>query len=117
MEIRQRLDLFFSKLDGLPPFESHNHALAEISRVMDEVEEEHSGVPRDLSGVPKRTDGRMYPPHPVYAKKTDLAGVTLYIQTGHQTFIGDGGAVLIINRRTGLMELDRPGSNGERIQL
>ena len=117
MDIRQRLQELYRRLGELPPFASHDEALSEISRVLTAVEDEHSGVERDPTGMPKRTDGRMYPPVPAYAKQCDKPGVTLYVQTGHQTYIGDNGAVLIVNRRSGTTELDRPGQDGKGIQL
>ena len=74
MDIYQRIALFYEQLEALPPFTSHDHALREISRVLTEVEDEHSGVPRDSSNMPQVTGGRMYPPHPVYAnRRTSLA--------------------------------------------
>jgi hypothetical protein len=116
MEIRRRLQEFYRRLGDLPPFASQEEALSEISRVLTEVEDELSGVPRDPTGMPTKSDGRMYPPIPAYAKQCDLPGVTLYVQTGHQTYIGANGAVLIVSRRTGAPELDRPGQDGGRIR-
>jgi hypothetical protein len=116
MEIHERIALFYEQLEVLPPFVSHDHALQEIGRVLTEIEDQHSGVPRDLSDTPEVTGGRMYPPHALYAKQTDLPGVILYTQKGHRTYIGNGGAVLIINRRTGAVEFEKPGIGGERIE-
>ena len=66
--------------------------------------------------MPAVTGGRMYPPHPVFAKRTDVSGVTLSMQKGHRTYIGNGGAVLIINRKTEAVAFDKPGTDGERIE-
>jgi hypothetical protein len=100
----------------LPPFQSHDHALAEIDRVLTQVEDEHSGVERDPSGMPAVTAGRMYPPHPASAKECDLPGVVLYVQKGHFTYIGERGAVLICNRKTRTVEFEKERSDGGRIQ-
>ena len=40
----------------------------------------------------------------------------LYTQEGHRTYIGDGGAVLIINRKSGAVEFQKLGIDGERIE-
>jgi hypothetical protein len=117
VDIQQRLQEFYRRLDELPPFASHDEAFAEISRVLTEIEDEFSGVPRDPTGMPKKTDGRMYPPVSAYAKQCDLPDVVLYVQTGHQKYIGNNGAVLIVNRRTGIPVMDRPSQDGRRIDL
>lgn len=117
MDMPQRLQLFYGRLGELPLFGSHDEALAEISRVLTEVEDAHSGVERDPTGMPKRSDGRMYPPVPAYAKQCDKPNVTLYVQTGHQTYIGANRAVLIVSRRTGESALDRPFQDGKGIPL
>jgi hypothetical protein len=117
MDIHERIALFYERIEALPAFTSHDHALAEISRVLTEVEDEHSGVPRDPSDMPAVTGGRMYPPHPSYAKQTDIQGVTLYVQKGHRTYIGDGGAILIVNRKTGAIEFQKADVDGGGVEL
>ena len=116
MDIYQRIAIFYECLESLPSFTSHDHALEEIRRVLTEVEDRYSGVPRDPSDMPLVTAGRMYPPHPVYAKQMGVPGVISYTQKGHRTYIGEGGAVLITNRRTGAVEFEKPGIAGERIE-
>jgi hypothetical protein len=117
VNIYERIALFYERLEALPAFTSHDHAMAEISRVLTEVEDEFSGVPRDPSDMPVVTGGRMYPPHPVYAKQTDIQGVTLYVQKGHRTYVGDGGAILINNRKTGEVEFQKSGIDGGGVEL
>ncbi len=117
MDIHQRIALFYQRLEASPAFASHEQALAEIARILTEVEDEHSGVPRDPSDMPVVTDGRMYPPVAAYARKTDLEGVILYTQKGHRTYISEDGAVLIVNRRTEKTEFEKAGRTGRRIEL
>ncbi len=117
MDIHQRIALFYARLEELPPFDSHDHALAEISRVLTEVEDEFSGVPRDPSDMPAVTGGRMYPPTRFYAKQTPVSGVILYVQKGHHTYIGDGGAILIINRKTGATEFEKCDCDGRKVEI
>jgi hypothetical protein len=117
MDIYQRIALFYQRLGALPAFESHDQALAEIARVLTEVEDEHSCVPRDPSGMPAVTGGRMYPPVAAYARATDIQGVIMYAQKGHRTYISDDGAVLIVNKRTEAIEFEKPGRTGRRIEL
>lgn len=116
MDIYQRIDLFYQRLEELPPFQSHDQALAPIDRVLTEIEDEHSGVERDASGVPMVTGGRMYPPNSMFATDCDLLGVTLYVQKGHFTYIAEWGAVLIRNRRTMNLEFEKKGSDGRGIE-
>jgi hypothetical protein len=116
MDIHQRLALFYEGIAALPAFSSHDQALAEISRLLTEIEDTHSGVPRDPTNLPVATDGRMYPPHPAYAKESGIDRVTLYTQKGHRTYIRDDGAVLIINRRTLAIEFEKASVNGGRIE-
>ena len=117
MDVRERIALFYQRLGGLPAFESHDQALAEIARTLTEVEDEHSGVAREPSDMPVVTAGRMYPPVSAYARETDIPGVIKYTQKGHWTYISEDGAVLIVNRRTEKAEFEKPGSAGRRIQL
>ncbi len=79
-------ELFFEQLAALPGFTSHDQALAEIGRVLTEVEDAHSGVARDPTDLPAVTGGRMYPPHPAYSEATEIKDVILYTQRRHQTY-------------------------------
>lgn len=115
MEIKERLQVFLERLNALPPFASHDEALAAIDRVMTAVEDELSGISRDSTGMPEFTDGRMYPPVSAYFKLCDLPGVTLYVQKQHLTYISDTGAVLIVSRRTGSKEFEKADGSGTRI--
>lgn len=115
MDIHERIRLFYMHLGELPPFQSHDHALAEIDRVLAQVEDEHSGVERDPSGMPVVTGGRMYPPHPAFAKECDIPGAVLYVQKGHFTYIGEKGAILIRNRKSKIVEFEKDGSDGRGI--
>jgi hypothetical protein len=58
----------------------------------------------------------MFPPHRSFAIDSQLPGVVLYVQIGHRTWIGANGAVFIRSKRTGLVEVDRPGADGGRIE-
>src|SRR5947209_530801 len=116
MDIPERIRLFYRRLDELPPFQSHDHALAEIDRVLTQVEDEHSGVERDPSGMPAVTGGRMYSPHPAFAKECDIPGVVLYVQKGRLMCIGERGAILIRNRKSMIVEFEKEGSDGRRMQ-
>lgn len=115
MDIKERLQVFLERLNALPPFTSHDEALAGIDRVLTAVEDELSGIARDSTGMPEVTDGRMYPPVLAYAKECDLPGVTLYVQKRHFTYISVTGAMLIVNRRTGSQEFEKADGNGMRI--
>ena len=115
MNIKERLQVFLERLNALPPFASHDEALAAIDRVMTAVEDELSGIARDPSGMPEVTGGRLYPPVSAYARDCDLPGVTRYVQKRHSTYISATGAVLIVDRTTGSNAFEKADGNGTRI--
>ena len=115
MGIRERLEVFFERLNALPPFGSHDEALAAIDRVMTAVEDELSGIARDPTGMPKFADGRMYPPVPNYSRDCEFPGVTMYVQKRHSTFISATGALFIVDRATGSIAFEKADCNGTRI--
>ena len=117
MDIYQRIAVFYERLKALPAFTSHSQALAEIARILTEVEDAYSGVARDPSDMPVVTDGRLYPPVSAYARKADVPDVIIYTQKGHRTHISDDGAILIVNRRTEKIEFEKPSSTGRRIEI
>lgn len=101
MTKRERLAEFFRRLAALPKFCSHDEALTTIQEVFTAVEDEFSGVPRDpTTDTPEETQDRMYPPHPDYERLSDKPGFRRYDQLGHLTYIGDGGHVIFVDRRS-----------------
>lgn len=83
----------------------------QIAVTLNNVEDEHSGVPFDPAHW--RTDGRMYPFDDDSA--ADVEGhpdVTSYRSRGHETFIARNGAIEIRDVRSGEVVIEKPGSDG-----
>lgn len=105
--IRQRLDEFYRRLGALPRASSAEDALEEISRTLDQVEDDLSGITKKVPPPPKNVrDGRMYPPQADsitrHANGTIVAGTR-----GQIIEIGTDGSVTIRNRFTGAVEFQK----------
>jgi len=94
MTKRERLEKFVKKLDDAEPMDSAEGALRLLSAVLNEVEDQHSGVPYAPSAW--QDDGRMYPPQADSARHVEgRSGVTRYRSRGHNTLIGRNGSIRI----------------------
>ena len=56
----ERLAEFFRRLMQAPPARSYDEAFGQVSRILNEVEDELSGVEYNMKNA--GFDGRMYPP-------------------------------------------------------
>ena len=101
------------RLLTLPPASSGAEAYEQLVRVVNEVEDEHSGTPYD----PERwmEDGRIYPPLPDSERESKLPGFNRYVTKGHHVFIGLHGAIGFWNFKTRAWDLTKPGANGQEI--
>jgi hypothetical protein len=101
---RERLEKFYERLGAAPASSSRSEALALIVRVLNEVEDEMSGIPYNPEVYEDRsapTDGRMYPPLEDAAREVPgHPGVTRYRTRGHNIFISETGAIEIQDIRT-----------------
>ena len=98
------------------PAESAEQALELLSSVLNQVEDELSGILFQPDRWPN--DGRMYPPQSDSAR--DVEGrpdLTRYRSRNHDTWIGTNGAILIRAHNTGRTELDKTGADGCSIDL
>ena len=73
LTVRERLDLFFERLEKAPPCTSAGEALLLVCRKLEEVEDEFSGIPRNPNPGLK-SDGRMYAPRADYMKPESDGG-------------------------------------------
>lgn len=112
---RERLAVFYERLRAAPACASHDEAFAMIAKTLTEVEDEFSGVPNQIEN--HLHDGRMYPPLPdnTFTVK-GRPELTRYRSRGHQIYISDQGAVLIV-RADELIDLSKASSRGEEITL
>ena len=61
MELHERLAIFFERLRAAPACSAASEALALVCRLIEEIEDEHCGVPRQ-NPPPRIATGRMYAP-------------------------------------------------------
>jgi hypothetical protein len=94
MEKRERLDLFFERLSAADQAADDVEAFLLISRILNEVEDEYSGVPFDPENW--KDDGRLYPPLKDNARPVNgRPDLTRYRSRNHNTFIRENGAIAI----------------------
>jgi hypothetical protein len=83
--VEHRLAEFYRRLGVLPPNGSADEAMVQLIAVLDEVEDELSGIPRSMPAPPPgENDGRMYPPQDDFiARNPD--GSIIALTRGHRS--------------------------------
>jgi hypothetical protein len=95
----QRLDEVYRRLGELPPATSAEEALDNLARTLEEVEDEHSGVPKNPNpGL--AFDGRMYPPREDFIDHLPDGGL-IATTKGNVIYAAPDGDLRIVSRRTG----------------
>jgi hypothetical protein len=104
--------LFIERLDASDEASSADEAVSLLNRILNAVEDEFSGVPRNP--LLWKSDGRMYPLQED-SRRSVQGGPSLrrYRSVGHQTFIGTNGSIRI-ETLDGNVLLDKPGSDRQR---
>jgi hypothetical protein len=114
---RERLTIFFQRLEATGPVASHKEAMALLADTLKAVEDEFSGVP--YNAEEPGTDGRMYPPDERFRyPKWEREGVACYRQVAHATFVTVNGAVEICLRtgnELGRVLFEKPGKDGKKV--
>jgi hypothetical protein len=104
------------RLEASPAVGDADDALRLVTSVLEEIEDQHSGIPNDPSSP--MADERIWPPiakyHFVIDGKPDLDG---YRQRGHETIIGANGAIFIRTRKDARVILDKAGQDGRKVDL
>lgn len=116
MDRALRFEEFIRRLRSALPAESAERALELISSVLNQVEDELSGIP--FQPDQWQNDGRMYPPQADSAR--DVEGrpeLTRYRSRNHDTWVAANGAILIRARDTGRTELAKAGADGCSIEI
>lgn len=110
----ERLAEFLRRLGSAPSASNHDEAMALITYSLNQVEDEMTSIPYDPTFP--LNDGRMYPPL-VDSKRSvpGRADLVRYRSRGHSTIIGDGGAIRIIDHRSGRVVFEKPGADGRAI--
>jgi hypothetical protein len=108
----KRLRLFIEQLDSAPSASTADGALDLIARVLNEVEDQHSGVENNPDAW--KDDGRMYPPKEDNRREVpDRPSLRRYRSAKHNTFIGLNGSIRIRDLDGNIL-LDKPGSDGRK---
>src|SRR5262245_47446088 len=98
------------RLRAALPFRSGVAARSALNDIMRTVEDEFSGIAENPDAANSPPDGRMYPPHEKFEKVSGSPCVKLFKQTGHQTWIGENGAIRI-ERSDAVVEIDEAGAD------
>ena len=110
----ERLRIFYTRLMGAAPAGGHDEAVLLFEATLNGVEDEMSGTPFDLANSPQ--DGRMYPPLADRVKPhRNASGLqigTRRFSKLHITYTAENGAISIVRRENGAVELDKPGRDG-----
>ena len=108
LPISTRLALLWSRLSQASQAKSAAEALKQISRILDEVEDGFSGIPKNPNPGLK-PDGRMYPPKSDFVKQNPDGSLTV-ITKGHRSEIARDGTINAISKKTGLTEFTKMGA-------
>lgn len=110
---RERLEEFFRRLLAAPSAGSFDEALAQLSTILDAVEDELSGAenpPRDW-----QSDQRLYPPQKDALRIVpEHPRVRRFRNRRHSTYIGENGSVEIVTL-SGRVEVKKPGHDGRGV--
>lgn len=110
---KERLAKVYRKLGKTGAASSHDEAVKQVSDALKDIEDHHSGVPEKPENW--QTDGRMYPAQPDRIKKhSSRSDVTIHESKGHESHIGDNGAIHIKDK-SGKLEFRKKGKDGKHV--
>jgi hypothetical protein len=109
---KQRLREFVKRLEAAANANSLAAALELLRTTLNAVEDEFSGIPNNP--LLWESDGRLYPPQEDSGRNVpDRPSVRRYRSVGHNTFIGQNGAIRI-ETLAGAIILDKAGADDRR---
>lgn len=110
LSMAERLQEYYRRLAADPPAVSVSEAMDQMSRRLDEVEDEASGIPKQSPPPqPEQPDGRMYPPQEDSIRRMADGGIAARTR-GHRVVIGRDGSIVVTNLTTGQVEFTKPGA-------
>jgi len=110
---RERLDEFFRRLLAAPNAGSFDEALAQLSKILDAVEDELSGA--ENSPQDWQSDQRLYPPQKDSLRFVpEHPRVRRFRNRRHSTYLGENGSVEIVSL-SGRVEVQKPGRDGRGV--
>ena len=109
----ERFEEFLRRLREADPVSSAEEALELLSNILNGVEDEMTDVPLDPTRW--QTDGRMYPPQSDSRRTVaERSNVARYRSRAHNTYIGDNGAIEIVEI-DGPVIFQKAGANGKHV--
>ncbi|MES2444984.1 MAG: hypothetical protein V4574_19335 [Pseudomonadota bacterium] len=111
MNRADRFLIFLQELEKAASAAAFEEARLLLETVLNSVEDRHSGVPYNQAS--SNTDGRIYPPHDDFEKRSDLPGARMFRTRGHRVFLAANGAIRIVGL-DGKIVLDKAGKDGGR---
>jgi hypothetical protein len=104
-----RLGEILQRLRKAAPFGKAFDARLALEEIINDVEDEMSGIPADPNAATAVVaDGRIYPPHDRFQISSGNADIVTFRQKGHRTSFGKNGSILIVSA-VGATVLDLPG--------
>ncbi|HEX6369460.1 MAG TPA: hypothetical protein VF006_11050 [Longimicrobium sp.] len=110
---RERLEEFFRRLHAAPSAGTFDEALAQLTNVLDGVEDELTSIPNDPGSW--QSDQRIYPPQQDAVREVPAhPRVKRFRSRHHNTYIGENGSVEIVTL-SGRVEVQKPGLDGRGV--
>ena len=104
---RERLQELYRRLNSLPKMNSPEEAFRQLCEMLEQVEDELSGVPRSASTPAlSQSDGRMYGPLEDHVVRR-ANGSILALTRGHRIEVGSDATLRIVNKLTGQVEFQK----------
>jgi hypothetical protein len=104
---REHLEEFFRRLRAAPSAATFEEAMAQLTNILDAVEDELTGTPNDPASW--QSDQRIYPPQRDAARDVPAhPQVTRFRSRRHNTYMGENGSVEIV-ALSGRIEVQKPG--------
>ncbi len=107
MNIQQRLDIFFQRLEAAPAAANTEEAMGLVCRLIEEVEDDLCFLPRE-DPPPTTFSGRMYAPQADHIKP-DAAGGLQASTRRHLIRCAANGRITIIHKRRLTVIFTKPG--------
>lgn len=110
----ERFAEFLRRLGAAPPAGSLEEAYDQIGTILNEVEDEMTSIP--FNPALWQTDGRMYPPQTDSVREVPgHPKVRRFRSRGHNTFLGENGAIEIQTAGSGQVLFTKPGVDGKGV--
>ncbi len=113
---RDRINEVFKRLRENAPFRSDTEARLRLVEAIKDVEDKLSGITENpYAAAGMLTDGRMYPPHDNFERRSGSSSVRVFKQKGHLTSFGKNGSLRIEGPESKI-EIDLPGEDGRTVE-